>query len=165
MRLFLTGVASATLLATAAYAQDTDWGFFEDENGVMQAGVQSSGGDQLILKCNEPGDRSVFALIYTPEALGAPSTRASIRDVTLLFDGSTPRDAKWRYYQNTVEAVNTRRDRALIPFLESLADASHIEVRLDPVDGARRSIEFDVAGARDAIGRVYDSCGDQNPLG
>lgn len=150
--------------APSAHAQESAWGYFE-ENGILQAGLQSAEGHQLMLKCNEAGDRSVFAVFYTPVALGAPSTRASMRDITLRFDDGSPDTRSWRYYQFTVEALNTRRDQQLPLFLTRLADAQNLKVRLAPVDGSPQNLEFTVAGAREAIGRVYEACGDStNPL-
>ncbi|MFC3099074.1 hypothetical protein [Alteraurantiacibacter palmitatis] len=157
---------AAMAVSVGASAQESAWGYFEDEAGVLQAGVQTPDGRQLILKCNAPGERSVFAVLYTPAALGAPSTRANIRDIQLQYDNGPPVTRRWRYYQFTVEAVNTRRDQELPPFLQRLADVQNLKVRLTPVDGAPQSIEFNVSGAREAIGRVYESCRDStNPLG
>lgn len=163
----ITPLALGALAVSApASAQESAWGYFEDEAGVLQAGVQTADGRQLILKCNAPGERSVFAVLYTPAALGAPSTRASVRDIHMQYDNGPTVTRRWRYYQFTVEAVNTRRDQELPPFLQRLADTQNLKVRLEPVDGSPQSIEFNVAGAREAIGRVFESCGDSsNPLG
>lgn len=172
----ITTVTAAILMAyaagpaggNAARAQDEEgsWGYFEEANGAMTAGLQTADGRQLMLKCNAPGDRSVFAVIYTPAPLGAPSTRASVREITLQFDNGPPTSSRWRYFQFSAEAVNTRRDQELLPFIRQLADSRNLKVRLRPVDGAPQSLEFDVTGARQAINRVYESCRDStNPLG
>ena len=61
--------------------------------------------------------------------------------------------------------MNTRRDTTLPPFLADLVTATHLEVELQPVDGSPFQLEFDVAGAREAVERIFTSCGDNaNPL-
>jgi hypothetical protein len=61
--------------------------------------------------------------------------------------------------------MNTRRDTTLPPFLADLVTASRLEVELQPVDGSPFQLEFDVAGAREAVERIFASCGDNaNPL-
>ncbi len=164
MRLAMLAMGAAAL-ATAAHAQDSAWAYFEGEGGLLQAGVQAAGGEQLILKCDETGDGEVFAVIFTPTRLKPPSARPQPRDVRMRFDGGRVEEDSWRYYEQTVMALNTRRERQLPPFLINLADANDLEVVLDPVDGSVIEINFQVTGARDAIGRVYESCqDDKNPL-
>jgi hypothetical protein len=148
-------------LATTAAAQDSVWGYFE-ENGLLQAGVQNADGRQLILKCNETGDRKVFARVYSPVAIAPPGLRPVARDVVLRFDDRAPETRRWNYEQFTAEAIHTTRIRELPNFVTQLADASTLRVRVDPVDGTPQNIDFTVTGAREAIRRVLESCQDSS---
>lgn len=162
-------IAAGTMLlamGSAGQAQDTSaWAYFESDDAPLQAGVVSPDGGQLILKCDEPGSRSVFAVIVAPQALRPSTDRPQVRSLWLRWDGGNREELRWRYYDTSVMALNTSRDRNLPPFLTDLADADQLEVRFDPADGQPFSINFTVSGARDAIGRVFESCEDDNPLG
>jgi hypothetical protein len=152
-------------LASAAYAQPSAWAYFEGEGGLMQAGVQNEDGAQLIFKCDEAGANTVYAAIFSPTRLRPPGDRPQVRPLYVRFDGGTREDVTWRYYDQTVVALNTRRDSTLPPFLADLADATRLEVELQPVDGSPIQYEFYVAGAREAVNRIYESCRDTaNPL-
>lgn len=166
MRNIAIGLGAITLLAGAAQAQTSQWAYFEGEDGLMQAGIQASGGEQLILKCDEKGDGEVFAVIYTPSRLKPPSSRPQPRDIRLRFDDNAPIQESWRYYEQTALALNTRRDRQLPDFLRPMADANTLEVLLYPVDGSPIEVNFTVTGAREAAARVFESCEDgNNPIG
>lgn len=166
MHKLLIGMGVAVAMAGTAQAQNSSWAYFEGEGGLLQAGVQGAGGEQLILKCDERGDGEVFAVIFTPTRLKPPSSRPQPRDVRMRFDEGSPFVDSWRYYEQTVMALNTRRERQLPEFLIELADANELEVVLDPVDGSPVEVNFTVTGAREAVARVYESCGDgSNPLG
>lgn len=168
-------IAAVAMLAGAgagplsAQAQDSDWAYFEadeETDGVrlMQAGVQTANGSQLILKCDEPGQGTVVAAIFVPENLAPPSQRPPARTIRMRFDDGAVKEDAWRYYPQTAMASNTRRDRQLPRFIADLADAKTLYVTLDPVDGTRVEVTFQTRGAREAIGRIYDRCKDTNPL-
>jgi hypothetical protein len=61
-------------------------------------------------------------------------------------------------------AIDQKPTVALSRFLNDLVDASRFRIRMNPERSRYVEEEFDVAGAREAIGRVYTSCRDQNPL-
>lgn len=158
-------VAAAAIMATAGAAQaqgGSAWGYFESDNAPLQAGVVSPEGGQLILKCDEPGDGSVFAVIVSPEQLRPSTTRPQVRALWLQFDDGNREEVRWRYYERSVMALNTRRDRNLEPFLAEMVDADTLEVRFDPEDTQPFNITFNVTGARDAINRVFESCEDDS---
>ncbi len=164
MRLIITAAALAALLALPAQAQDSSWAYFGGDGAPLQAGVQGPEGGQLILKCDEPGANEVFAVIFSPTRLRPSTTRPQVRSLFLRFDEGNRIEVRWRYYEQTVLALNTRRDRNLEPFLRDLVDAENLEVRLDPADGTPFELNFHVAGAREAIDRVFSSCEDDNVL-
>lgn len=162
-----TFVAGAALLACASVTQaqgTSAWGYFEAEGAPLQAGLVSPDGGQLILKCDEPGEGSVFAVIVAPQRLRPSTNRPQVRALWLQFDGGNREEVRWRYYEQSVMALNTSRDRNLEPFLRELVDADTLNVRFDPADGQPFSINFTVSGARDAIDRVFASCGDESVL-
>lgn len=162
-------ISGAALAQAQSGTQDSDWAYFEAEeetDGVrlMQAGVQTANGSQLILKCDKPGAGKVVAAIFVPEGIAPPSQRVPARPIRLQFDEGAVKEDAWRYYPQTAIASNTTRDRQLPRFIADLADAKKLDVILDPVDGAPIEVTFRVNGARDAIGRIYERCKDNNPL-
>ena len=62
-------------------------------------------------------------------------------------------------------AVDQGNTRSLSRLLEQLADAKTVDVRLKPIEHSIYNTSFNVAGAREAIAKVYADCGDKNPLG
>ena len=162
-----TAVIAVALAACAgmAQAQNTStWAYFEPDDAPLQAGVVSPEGAQLILKCDEPGRRSVYAVIVSPTPLRGSTTRPEVRSIWLTFDAGNRREFRWNYYESSVVAMNSRRDRNLAPFLHNLVEAEALEVRFDPEDAQPFNVDFAVTGARDAIDRVFESCEDESVL-
>jgi len=156
---------AVVLVADSANAQDSAWAYFESD-GLMQAGTVTAAGDQLIIKCDERGDGKVAAVFFSTRPLKQPGARPIPRDIRLRFDNGAPRTVVWPYYEQTAIAMNTRRERQLPEFLGWLADANALQAQFDPVDGGPITLEFAVSGAREAVARVYEACGDStNPLG
>src|SRR5690606_15632833 len=159
---------AAALVAVPAAAQDqaSAWQYYEPEGGTLQAGVVNARGAQLILKCDKPGKGEVFAVVVTPEKQVPPSNQPFVtRALELRFDAGAPVEDRWRYYENSVVAIDQKPTIALTRFLNGLADAAKVRVRTNPERARYVEAEFDVSGARDAITRVYESCRDTNPLG
>ncbi len=158
---------AVALLAVPAAAQDqaSPWQYFEPEGGTMQAGVVNAQGAQLILKCDKPGKGQVFAVIVTPEKQVPPSNQPFItRSLELRFDAEAPIEDRWRYYENSVVAIDQKPTIALTRFLNELADSTKFRIRTNPERARYVEAEFDVTGAREAIGRVYTSCQDTSPV-
>ena len=155
------------LAAVPAAAQDqaSAWQYFEPDGGTIQAGVVNAQGAQLILKCDKPGKGQVFAVIVTPEKQVPPSNQPFItRALELRFDAGAAIEDRWRYYENSVVAIDQKPTIALTRFLNGLADAAKFRIRTNPERARYVEAEFDVTGARDAIARVYASCQDQSPV-
>jgi len=131
------------------------------------AGLRPGPGSQLILKCDKPGKHKVFAVIVTNTNLAAPMSDDQFESypVTIRMDENSPWDDNWRFNDKFAMAVDQGNTRSLTRLLEKLDDASKMEVRLKPLKRSPTIIEFDVAGAADAIGKVYASCKDESPVG
>ncbi len=166
MHKLVIGLGAATALAAgAAQAQGSAWGYFEGENGLLQAGVGNAEGQQIIIKCDESGDNKVFAAIHSPTSLAGVRQRPPARDVKLQFDGGRIVDTRFRYHPNTAIALNNRRESVLSDLLGPMVDANEVTIWLDPEDGSEIRMSFTVTGARDAINRVFESCSDSaNPI-
>jgi len=130
----------------------------------MQTAVQAPDGSQLILKCDKPGKKQVYGVMFTHEKLQAPALKAPFRPVTFRFDGGAPVKDNWRFFDQTVVAVHQTNDRTLVRFLEQLVDAKKVEVLLEPQERAPVTLNFDVTGAKEAIAKIYTSCQDDNPV-
>jgi phosphoribosylformylglycinamidine (FGAM) synthase-like amidotransferase family enzyme len=157
--------------SAAAMAQDapaeTRWGFYEPEGGTMQAGVVAADGAQMILKCDKPGKRSVYAVIATNTNLARalPDDRFESFPVTVRLDEESPWEDNWRFNDKFAMAVDKGNTRSLTRLLEKLHKADKIELRFKPNNGKQTIVEFETTGAQDAIERVYASCKDEIPYG
>jgi hypothetical protein len=160
-------IIAAAVAATPAAAQEqpSAWQYFEPDGGTVQAGVVNAQGAQLILKCDKPGRGQVYAVVVTPEKLVPPSNQPFItRALEMRFDTGATVEDRWRYYEQSVVAIDQKPTIALSRFLNGLANASRFHIRMNPERARYVEAEFDVGGARDAIGRVYASCQDQSPV-
>ena len=158
---------AAVLAAVPAAAQEppSPWQYYEPAGGTLQAGVVNAQGAQLILKCDKPGKGQVFAVVVTPEKLVPPSNEPFVtRALELRFDAGAPREDRWRYYEQSVVAIDQKPTIALSRFLNELVGASKFHIRLNPERARYVEAEFDVGGAREAVGRVYTSCQDTSPI-
>jgi len=164
MRNFLVGIGLAAIAAGAG-AQDTgsNWAYFEPEGAPIQAGVVNAQGEQLILKCDKPGKGSVYAVVVTPDRLVPPSRDPYVLPTEVRFDENAPMEDRWRFYDQSAVAIDMRGQHALTRFMGGLPTASKLRVRMYVERGRTVEVNFDVAGAQDAINRVYESCKDQVP--
>src|SRR5690606_19789186 len=165
MRNFLVGIGLAAIAAGAG-AQDTasNWAYFEPEGAPIQAGVVNAQGEQLILKCDKPGKKSVYAVVVTPDRLVPPSRDPFVLPTEVRFDENPPMDDRWRYYDQSAVAIDMRGQQALTRFMGGLPNASKLRVRMSVERGRTVDVNFDVGGAGEAIKRVYESCQDDAPF-
>lgn len=163
MRYLMFGVALAAL-STAATAQSSAWGFF---NGGMGAGVQGADGAQLLIKCDKPGKKSVFAVVVSPANVAAPlpGDRYESQPVTFRVDGKATQNDNWRFNDKFAMAVNKGNTTSLTRFLQAIDGGSKVHIDLKPLRLAPVSMDFNITGAKEAIAKVYESCKDDNPLG
>jgi hypothetical protein len=164
MRYWVLGVAIAALSA-AGMAADSSWGFFED-GGSFGAGVQASDGSQLILKCDKKGKHQVFAVVVSPLNLAPPlpANKYQSQPVTVRMDAGAPYNDDWRANDKFAMAVDQGNTRSLSRLLEKLESADKMELVLRPLKSTPTTINFPVAGAHDAIAKVFETCQDDNPL-
>lgn len=162
MRLCMIGLG---LVASAAAAQDavTNWRYFEPEGAPMQAGVVNAKGEQLILKCDKPGKGSAYAVVVTPERLVPPARDPYVLPTEVRFDENAPLEDRWRFYDQSAVAINMRGQNALTRFMQGLPTASKLRLRMYVERGRTVEVNFEVAGAQDAIKRVWESCQDELP--
>ena len=164
MRKWIIGIGAAALAAGAS-AQDaaSKWAYFEPEGQPMQAGVVNAQGAQLILKCDKPGNKSVYVVMVNPEPLVPASRDPFILPTEVRFDDNAPNEDRWRFIGNSAMAMNARGQLALDRLMDGLPTASRLRLRMYLERGRTIEVSFDVAGAQDAINRVYESCKDDVP--
>ncbi len=164
MRYWMFGLSLA-VVGAAASAQEarSKWAYFEAEGQPMQAGVQNAQGAQLILKCDKPGKKSVYVVMVNPEPLVPPARDAYILPTEVRFDENAPQDDRWRFIGNSAMALNARGQLALDRLMDGLPTASKLRLRMYVERGRTIEVSFDVAGAQEAINRVYASCQDDLP--
>lgn len=170
MRYLVMGIILAAS-SVAAQGQEeaapqSAWGFFEAPDGSNGAGVQAPNGAQLILKCDKPGKRSVYAVVVTPQALVPPTASApfQMRPIELRFDTKAPVDERWRFYERSAVAIDQTQTKTLTRFLSGLAGAQAVRVRMNPERARWVEESFEVAGAGDAITKIYELCKDDSPV-
>lgn len=158
-----TAAASSAALAQAPAA--ATWEFFEADGGRNGASLKAPDGSQLVLKCDKPGRREVHAIFLAggEDKLAAPSQRPVSRPITFQFDGGAPRTENWSFYERYAMAQGKTADRALARFVAGLRGATKVNLRLDTGISSDVVMNFDVAGARDAVAKVYDLCKDSQP--
>lgn len=163
---------SLAALSTGVWAQDgapapepaSPWQFFEEDSGRNGALVTAADGAQLVLKCDKPGRREVHAIVLAPsKKLAVPNDRPISRPIRFQFDNGAPRTESWGFYEHHAIAQGKTSDRALARFVVGLRGTSNVKMRLDTGIGPDVDLQFDVAGADDAIARVYDMCNDNQP--
>ena len=164
MRKWIIGIGAAAIAAGAS-AQDaaSKWAYFEPEGQPMQAGVVNAEGAQLILKCDKPGKKSVYVVMVNPEPLVPASRDPFILPTEVRFDDNAPNEDRWRFIGNSAMAMNARGQLALDRLMDGLPTASSLRLRMYLERGRTIEVSFDVAGAQDAINRVYESCKDDVP--
>lgn len=166
MMRYAIAIAALTAISATAFAQQSAWGTFDGAEGTIGAGVQAANGAQLLFKCDKPGKGQVYATVATTEPLVPPSgTRFMMRPAELRFDANPPIEDRWRFYERSATAVNQRTENQVIRLVSGIADASSFRIRLNPERSRWVEVTFEVTGAREAIGQVYESCRDDNPLG
>lgn len=163
--------AFVAAISTAAVAQDqpaaeapaSAWQNFEE--GEMKGAVlEAPDGSQLVIKCDQPGRREVYALIFSPEKkLAAPSSRPVSRPIRFEFDGKAPSTQDWRFYEQYATALGKTNDRALPRFIIDLRKATRLRMILDTGIGPDVEMNFDLAGAQEAVTHVYEVCRDTAP--
>ena len=164
MKRLAMGAALAACSA-GVLAQESSWAYFEPEGAPIQAGVVAADGSQLILKCDKPGKRSVYAVVATNTSLVPPLTddKYESHPVTLRMDENAPWEDNWRFNDRFAMAVDKGNTRALTRLLEKLRTADKVELRFKPNNGLQTIVNFGTTGAQDAIARVYASCKDTVP--
>lgn len=164
MRYWVLG-AVAAVLSAGATAADSSWGYFQDGTS-FGAGVQASDGSQLILKCDKPGKHSVLAVVVAQRNLAPPlpASKFQSQPVEVRMDAAAPYKDDWRANANFAMAVDQGNVRSLTRLLEKLDPAGKMELVLRPISSTPTTIDFPVAGAHDAIAKVYDTCKDDSPL-
>lgn len=166
MRYLTIGMSFAAAISAPAVAQEPVWQFYEPEGSTLQAAVQAADGSQLILKCDEPGKRKVYAVVAVPTQLAVARGAVGYesRPVTLTFDDTAPIKDQWRFNDKFAVAMNEVNLRTMTKFAQKLAGASKLNVILEPFQLSPYQTTFDVTGATDALARVYESCKDENPV-
>ena len=164
MRKFVLGIGIAAMAAGAS-AQDpaSKWMYFEPEGQPMQAGVVNAQGAQLLLKCDKPGKKSVYAVMVNSAPLVPTARDPFLLPTEVRFDENAPQEDRWRVSDNFAMAMDARGQLALARLMDGLPTASKLRLRIYVERGRNIEVSFDVAGAAEAIRRVYESCQDDLP--
>jgi len=167
MRYSMIAAIALAAIPAASFAADPQWGYYSDEKvtkGLLQAAVQSKDGEQLIFKCEKKGKGEVVAVLYSKSAFSAPATKYILRPVTVQVDKGRAMEQRWRYFGNTITAVDMKNERTLTTLLGEMEKGSELHIRVNPETGVSYEITFPVQGGKEAVSRVYESCGDTYPI-
>ena len=164
MRKWILGVAVAAIAAgVSAQGTASKWAYFEQDGQPLMAGVVNADGAQLIMKCDKPGKKSVYVVMVNPEPLVPAARDPFILPTEVRFDENSPQEDRWRFIGNSAMAMNARGQLALDRLMDGLPSASKLRLRMYVERGRTIEVSFDVAGAQEAINRVYESCKDDLP--
>jgi archaellin len=161
----IVAIALAAVPA-AAFAAEPQWGYYQDDKvtkGLLQAAVQSKDGEQLIFKCEKKGKGQVVAVLFSKSAFSPPRNSYVMRPVTVQVDKGRAMEERWRYFGQTITAVDMKNERSLTTLVEEMEKGTELHLRVNPESGSSYEITFPVQGAHEALGRVYESCGDTYP--
>ncbi|WP_305096743.1 hypothetical protein [Croceibacterium aestuarii] len=159
--------AALAVISTAAAGQVPGWNYYEPGDGTIQAVVVAADGAQFILKCDKPGKREVVGIVANTAQLARPlpDGQFETQPVAVRLDGGAPYDDRWRFNDRFAMALNKGNERSLDRLLIKLVDADTMELRLKPSKQPMTVLTFDhLAGAREAIERVFNSCKDEVPF-
>jgi hypothetical protein len=164
MRYFIVGAALAAAgTMAAAQAPASKWAYFEPAGQPITAGVVNAEGAQFLLKCDKPGKKSVYAVMVNPAALVPTARDPFLLPTEVRFDEASPQEDRWRFVGNSAMAMNASGNQALTRLMDGLPTASRLRLRMYVERGRTVEVSFDVAGAQEAMTRVYQSCGDDLP--
>lgn len=162
-------VAAASSMAVAQ-GQPTmspgpgQWQYFQS-GGMNGARVKGTGGS-LVVKCDKPGKREVYAMLVSDDAKLAISQQAPpSRPIRYVVDDKTIKTGSWRFYDTYATALGKTADGGaeLDHFIIELRKGSKIEMRANTGMSADVVFGFDVTGAREAVTHVYQMCKDEPP--
>src|SRR5690606_41581889 len=109
-------------------------------------------------------NKMVMSAVKTLEPLVHPQRDPYVLPTEVRFDEHAPAEDRWRYYGTSAVAIDMRGQQALTRFMRGLPNASKLRVRMNVERGRTIEVNFDVAGASEAIKRVYESCQDDAPI-
>lgn len=165
MRFKVLGLALAVLSSGAAAQEASDWAYFTGDDGLVQAGVQSSDGWQFLLKCDKPGKGSVYAVVVATKPLVVTGSKNyQTRPAIVSADGGAPDAQVWRYVDQFAIAVDYQHDRNLTRTLQELDGKSTFDIELQPDLMTHVRSSFKIRGTREAAAKVFQSCKDTSPL-
>jgi len=154
-------------IPVAAFAEDPQWGYYQDDEitkGLLQATVVAKDGEQLTFKCEKKGKGQVVAVLFSTRAFAPPRNNYSMRTVIVQVDDGRAMDERWRYFGQTVTAVDMKNERSLTGLIGEMEKGNELHLRVNPENASQYEITFPVAGTREALTRVYESCGDKYPI-
>ena len=127
------------------------------ENGKIRSIAATRAGPySFIIKCDEPGNGSVYIDIIFGEILG----NYVDRKVEFSFDGGGQITETWRYIDQHVANFSSS---SVDTFCRTMANSSTLLFRAFAQDGTPRTIHFDVSGAQTSLNFVFDGCQDSRP--
>lgn len=139
-----------------------EWTYMERVDPITDqrraiAGVVTTTGT-LGVKCDSPGEGSVYVSYNPGTFLGQSSRRFDGRAVLYRFDDSPPVTGPWRYTDSS--ALLTDNVGA---FTGPLSTSERVVLRATTYRFVEETRTFQTAGAREAVSRVYAVCGDTPP--
>ena len=152
------GAAHAEMISISK-ARIGDWSVEESEDGLTSerrwlavAGGDGAGGF-LIVKC-DPGYNGVYVQALFPKYLGGDF---DMRDFTYRIDSTPPVTDQWEYEKYS--ALLMDKDKAW-KFSKAIRDGKVLRMRGITFEFESRDAKISIAGARDALKKVYAGCKD-----
>ena len=106
----------------------------------------------------------VVAVLFSKSAFSPPRNSYVMRPVTVQVDKGRAMEERWRYFGQTVTAVDMKNERSLTTLVGEMEKGTELHLRVNPESASSYEITFPIQGAHEALGRVYESCGDTYPV-
>jgi hypothetical protein len=156
-------VAADAALAQPAESRIGAWRYTQAGPSSFAARAAAVGHDQAYLefRCQRQGPVSIVAALAPGEKLGSFADGQVRRRVALKLDGGTTVDKDWFYPDESRGETELTRTLGVdsVDMLKIVERARKtIRASIDKGDGSSLELDFDVAGADQALGKLLGDC-------
>lgn len=125
------------------------------DDSTRAVAILSGEGGSLAIKCDKPGQDSLYVQFVSKRYLGNLRSSYSSRDFTYRIDADAPVTEGWAYEKSSALQFNRK---FVYPLLDRLASASKVAVRASTYDYSTVDASFDLDGVAEAIAQTRSTC-------
>lgn len=125
------------------------------DDSTRAVAILSGEGGSLAIKCDKPGQDSLYVQFISKRYLGNLRSSYSSRDFTYRIDTDAPVTEGWAYEKSSALQFNRK---IAYPLLDRLATANKIAIRASTYDYSTVDASFDLDGVGEAISLTRSTC-------